>query len=122
MNRIFLWLVLLAIFAVGCGGSPPSDRIDGFRVTKGMTKSHVIQAIGPPANERFFDSENQDGSTGYAPKSKPYKCESLGWGPFGAYNVRVGDVTKHRLQILFVNGVVESYERNAPNLNKPSKP
>lgn len=90
--------------------------IEDIELTKSMLIREVKSKLGEP--DSYDDGYGYGGSilSSSLSKSYPYHIEKLCYDPFGAYNQRVGHITKYRLNLTFSNGYLLRWERSEPLL------
>ena len=77
-----------------------SEAIDSVTLQRGMSEAEVIRLLGPPEGLEHYGFDE--------------KYKALSYGPFGAYDAKLGHVTRHRLVVTVGNGKVLGWTHGRP--------
>ena len=115
---VLLLALLLAAVIAGSGKADPYAKYRDIQLKRGMTVFSIKLLLGEPDN--YDDGWSNHPSTrfpgevfyDYTP-GKHY-IQDLNYGGFGAFSQHTGHVTKYRLSLRFMNGLLYLWEKSTP--------
>ncbi len=118
MKPLLPLAVLLAVMIAGCSKSDPYAKYRDVQLKRGMKIADIQQQFGEPDSFDEWWNKAPDEIRYYSSSKQsaehPYHLEELNYGAFGAYDQKIGHITKHRLSMTFVDGELYEWEKSTP--------
>jgi hypothetical protein len=121
MKPLLPLAVLLAVAIAGCSKPAPDPyaKYRDVQLKRGMKIADLKQQFGEPDKFREWWNPKPDikHNREYSDQRsvvRPHHVQELNYGAFGAHSQNSGHVTRHRLQMTFLDGELYEWEKSTP--------